>query len=102
MFAKNNVASNTPTKTPMARLCVATTTITVEIITTFDERGFFFKSLTDAHENVPIDTIIITATNAAIGINRSHSSKNTTMMIKNEPAIKVESRAATARFNVDD
>ncbi|MNX88938.1 hypothetical protein D3C86_1209300 [compost metagenome] len=92
LLAKNREASSTPTKTPSARLWVATTTATVATITMLVEIGWVFRLRTDSQENVPIETMIITATSAAMGIWRIHSSMNTTIRMSSVPATKVERR----------
>ena len=45
LFAKNSDAKRTPTNTPIARLCVQTTTTTVATITIFVEIGSVFNFL---------------------------------------------------------
>ncbi len=52
----------------MARLWVQTTVTTVAIMTIEDERGCVRSALIDDHEKVPIDTMIMIATSAGIGI----------------------------------
>ena len=49
LFAKKSDASNTPVKTPRARLWVQTTTMTVESITKLVEKGSDLSPLIDAH-----------------------------------------------------
>src|SRR5690554_3428497 len=92
LLAKNKVASNTPANTPSAKLCVYTTTATVVIITILVDNGNLRMSFTELQEKVPIDTIIITATSAAIGICLIQSLKNTTIINKKKPATKVDKR----------
>ena len=91
-MAKNNDANKTPTNTPRARLWLQTTTTTVAIMTVLVDNGFCLKSRIDFQLNVPIDTMIITATSAAIGIRSIHWSRNTTIISKKLPAIKVDKR----------
>src|SRR5690625_7766639 len=84
----------------MAKLWVKTTTTTVAIMTIFVDRGCFLRSLTELHEKVPIDTMIITATKAAMGICLSHSSKNTIKINKKTPAEKVDKRPRPPDFTL--
>ena len=69
--ANDKALSNTPTPTPRARLRVQTTTTTVATITKLVLFGWMVKFLNDDHEKVPIETMIITATRAGIGIWRT-------------------------------
>ncbi len=92
LLAKNSDASNTPTNTPKARLCVQTTTITVLIMTTLVESGYFFRLRMDCQSNVPIETIIITATSAAMGMRATQSLRKTTRTNKTDPATRVDRR----------
>src|SRR5690606_23884090 len=100
LLAKNRAANNTPTKTPMARLCVVTTTATVVIITTLVEIGCFLMFFSESHEKVPIETIIITATKAAIGICFIQLSKNRTIINKKTPAARVDRRPRPPDFTL--
>src|SRR5690554_769606 len=90
--AKNKALSNTPSNTPNAKLWVTTTTATVLSITIEELFGWLRKATTDDQLKVPIDTMIITATTAALGICATQSPKKTTSISKNTPAIKVDKR----------
>ena len=57
-----------------------------------DERGCSRRFLIDVQLNVPIDTMIIMATNAAIGIWLTRSPSTKIMNSKATPAKKQESR----------
>ncbi len=71
--AKNSADSSTPVSTPLARSCVATVTITVPSITSEELLGCSRNSANERQWKVPMLTMIITATSAAIGICRTHS-----------------------------
>src|SRR3546814_8027075 len=64
--------SNTPVSTPSERSCVATTTTTVATITTDEAGGWRRRFGIEFQLNVPIETIIITATSAGMGILPTH------------------------------
>ena len=61
-------------------------------ITVEDDFGCSLKFTIEDQENVPIETIIIMAINAAIGIIATKSPKITTKISKNTPAAKVDKR----------
>ena len=84
--------SSTPTPTPSARLCVPTTVITVASITRLERRGCLRKSFSELQLNVPIDTMIMMATSAGIGISPTMSPSTTSRNSRNAPAVKVDSR----------
>ena len=86
LCAKKNPESSTPASTPWARSWVATTTATVAIITALELFGVLRRLRNDAQLKVPIDTMIITATSAAMGICFTQSPRNTTRMSKTAPA----------------
>src|SRR5690554_4590946 len=88
----SKVVSNTSVNTPSDRLCVYASTVTVVIITILVDNENLRMSFTELQEKVPIDTIIITATSAAIGICLIQSLKNTTIINKKKPATKVDKR----------
>ena len=92
LLAKNSAASSTPTKTPIAKLWVPTVTATVASMTILVLIGCFFRSRMDSQLKVPIETIIITATSAAMGICDTQSDKNTTISSSTTPAISVDKR----------
>ena len=77
-----------------------TTTVTVTTMTMLLDSGLCFRLRTDTQENVPMDTIIMTATNAAIGICRSQLSRNTTITMSTTPAVSVESRPLPPDFTL--
>ena len=92
LLAKKNPDKSTPTRTPIARSCVKTTTTTVEIMTTLAASGCSRRLRIEAQLKVPIETMIITATSAAIGIIATRSPAKTTITIRKTPAANVESR----------
>ena len=67
-------------------------------ITILVDIGCFLKSVIELHEKVPIATIIITATKAAIGICFNHGPRNTTIINKNTPADSVDNRPRPPDF----
>ena len=100
LCAKNSPDSSTPTNTPCARSCVQTVTTTVASITT-DELGGCSRSLsTDSQLKVPMLTMIITATSAAIGISFTQGPRKTTRMSRKKPATKVDSRPRPPDFTL--
>src|SRR5262249_21620723 len=66
--AKNTADRSTPVITPFARSCVATVTITVPSMTTLDTVGCVLRFRMERQLKVLSDTMIITATSAAMGI----------------------------------
>lgn len=66
--------------------------ITVTTITILVESGYCLRLRIDSQLNVLIDTMIITATSAAIGIRASQSPRNSIMINSSKPALRVESR----------
>src|SRR5690554_3399183 len=92
LLAKHNEASSTPANTPNARLWVATTTTTVTTITMLVESGWSRRFLMEPQLKVPMETMIITATSAAMGICTSHLSSTSTMINRKMPAVSVDSR----------
>src|SRR5690625_7578063 len=87
-------ATNTPTTTPTARLWVATTTATVMTMTVVSLLGIRFnvEGLMECQSKVPTDTMIITATRAAIGMMATMSPRTTMRISRNMPARNVEMR----------
>jgi hypothetical protein len=100
--AKNNEASSTPAPTPSARLCVQTTVTTVTIITMLVVEGCTARFLNEAQEKVPMETMIITATSAAIGICLTHGPSTSSRASSTTPAVSVDKPGASAGFHVDD
>ncbi len=92
LWAKKKPESRTPTSTPLARSCVATVTATVASITTLELLGCSRRLRMEAQLKVPMDTMIITATSAAMGIRATQSPRNTTISNRNTPAASVERR----------
>ncbi|MDT4871593.1 hypothetical protein FQZ97_1067290 [compost metagenome] len=100
LWAKKMPDSSTPTNTPLARSCVETVTATVAIITS-DELGGCSRSLRiESQLKVPMLTMIITATRAAIGISLTQGPRNTIRIRRNRPAQKVESRPRPPDFTL--
>src|SRR5699024_7587218 len=92
--AKNRPLSITPAKTPLAKSFVQTTTMTVTSMTTDDCQGCERKFLMDPQLKVPMDTIIITATNAGIGIRATSGPNATIKKSRKTPDTKVERRVS--------
>nr|AAD47995.1 hypothetical protein G [Pseudomonas sp. R9] len=100
MLAKNIAASSTPANTPKARLWVATTTTTVTTMTMLVDNGCFFRLRSESQLKVPMDTMIITATSAAIGICFSQSPRKTTISSRNTPAARDDRRERPPDFTL--
>ena len=64
------------------------------------DSGYSRILVTDSQLKVPIDTMIMTATSAAIGIWRIKSSRNTTRMIRQTPATSVDRRVRPPDFTL--
>ncbi len=79
---------------------MSTTTTTVDTMTMEDERGWVRSVLIDDHENVPIETMIITATSAAIGIWLTRSPSTTMRKSRKTPAQKLDSRPRPPDFTL--
>ncbi|MFF9047270.1 hypothetical protein [Streptomyces parvulus] len=71
--AKTTMAVTVPATTPMARLCVATTTATVSTMTVISPAGIRRRVFgeTECQSKVPNATMTMTATRAAMGIERA-------------------------------
>src|SRR3546814_4403406 len=82
--------SNTPVSTPSERSCVATTTTTVATITTDEAGGWRRRFGIEFQLNVPIETLIITATSAGMGILPTHGPSTVSRNSRNAPATNVE------------
>ena len=84
----------TPRTTPMARLWVATVTTTVTSMTAVSDFGIrrSVEGRMLCQSKVAMETMIITATRAAIGIMPTMSPRATTRISRNAPARKVEIR----------
>src|SRR5690606_40178769 len=74
--------------------------MTVASITRLLLAGCSRRLRKDSQLKVPIDTIIITATNAAIGICDTHSSRNTTRISSMTPATSVDRRPRPPDFTL--
>ena len=92
--AKRVIATRTPTTTPMARLWVATVTATVATMTVVSDLGIRRRvaGWMECQSKVPTETMIITATRAAIGMRATTSPNPTTRMSRKTPARNVEIR----------
>ena len=92
--AKRVIATSTPTPTPIARLWVSTVTATVETMTVVSDLGIRRRVLgwIECQSKVATETMIITATSAAIGMSATTSPKPTTRTSRKTPARKVEIR----------
>ena len=74
--------------------------MTVAIMTKLVLLGCTRRFLNDAHENVPMDTMIITATSAGMGICFTHGPKTTSNTSRKTPAVNVESRPRPPDFTL--
>ena len=88
--ANTNADTITPTTTATARSSATVTTVT-RIITSASDFGTFVNSLNEFHAKVPITTINITPTNAAIGINSIKKDPYSMKKSKNKAAMDAES-----------
>jgi len=86
--------------TPWARSCVATVTTTVASITALELFGCSRRLRTESQLKVPIETMIITATSAAMGICLTHSPRNTTRISRTTPATSVDRRPRPPDFTL--
>jgi hypothetical protein len=88
------MAVRTPSTTPIARLCVATVATTVTSMTRVSERGMrrSVAGRIECQSKVPTQTMIITATRAAIGIRPTTSPSSNSRTSRKAPARKVDSR----------
>jgi hypothetical protein len=100
--AKNSTLSNTPSTTPLARSWVASTVRVVASMTIVDCTGIERSFRTELQSKVVNDTMIITATRAAIGIRATQSRSTRIRISRNSPAQKVDSRPSPAGLHVDD
>src|SRR5690606_24705719 len=92
--------SSTPASTPNARLWVTTTTATVTSMTILVDSGYFFRSVMEDQLKVPIETMIITATRAAMGIWLTQSLRNTTRTNSTAPATRQDNRVRPPDFTL--
>ena len=92
MVAKFSEAISTPVSTPNARLSVATTTTTVASITTLVDSGWLRRLLMERQEKVPMETMIMTATRAAMGMRVTQSWRTRIRKSRKRPAQRVDSR----------
>src|SRR6201999_660263 len=90
--AKNTPERMTPTNTPRDKSPDATTVATVASITTDDGQGLVRNRARDRQENVLIETMIITAVNAATGTRASRPCSTTSKTSRNAPATSVDKR----------
>ncbi len=65
-----------------------------------DERGWSRRFLIDDHENVPIETMIMIATRAAIGMRLTRSPSTRIRKRSATPAVKVERRPRPPDFTL--
>ncbi|MCY1423353.1 hypothetical protein D9M71_390620 [compost metagenome] len=79
---------------------VKTTTTTVATITMLVESGNLRRLRSESQLKVPIDTMIITATSAAMGIWLTQSLRNTTINSSTTPAIRVDKRVRPPDFTL--
>ena len=92
--ANITIAVSTPRTTPIARLPVHTVATTVTSMTRVSGSGMTrrVRGWTECQSNVPTDTMIITATSAAMGMRPTMSPSTTTRTSRNTPASSVDSR----------
>src|SRR5690606_1892382 len=88
----DRAVSSTPVSTPIARSRVATVTITVPNTIRLAVLGWVRSSRKLFQWKVPMLTMIITATSAAIGIIDTHSDAYTTSNSSTTPAIRHDRR----------
>ncbi|MNV58815.1 hypothetical protein D3C71_1512070 [compost metagenome] len=100
MPAKNTPLNSTPASTPRARSCVQTTTTTVASMTTDDCQGCVRRLRIEPQLNVPMDTMIMTATSAGMGILATKGPSTTIRNSRKEPATNVESRVEPPDFTL--
>ena len=98
--AKKIPLSSTPMSTPIARLWVATTAVTVASMTTLELTGWVRRFLIDAQLKVPIETMIMTATRAAIGMRPTASPSPTTSTSSKTPATRADNRPRPPDFTL--
>ena len=98
--AKKMPESSTPTRTPCARSWVATVTATVASMTMLELFGCTRRSASDLHEKVPIETMTITATSAAIGMVRTTSPSTRMRKSRKQPAKSVDRRPRPPDFTL--
>ena len=84
--------SSTPSITPLERSWVATTVTVVATMTIDDCTGVERSFRTEAQSKVPTETMIITATRAAIGIRATQFCSTRIRNSRNRPAQRVDSR----------
>ena len=89
---KKMADSTTPSITPLDRSWVSTTVAVVAIMTTDDCNGVERSLVTEPQSKVPTDTMIITATRAAIGIIATQSCSTRIRNSRNRPAHRVDRR----------
>ncbi len=68
LATKKIALSRMPINTPIDRLCVTTTAMTVTTMTVESDKGTRVRLRSEDQSNVPIETMIMTPTSAGIGI----------------------------------
>ena len=82
----------TPSMTPLDRSWVRTTVTVVATMTMEDCMGVERSRITEPQSKVPMETMIITATRAAMGICATQSCSTRIRNSRNRPAHRVDSR----------
>src|SRR5690625_4531961 len=65
-----------------------------------DDLGWVVTFLIEDHEKVPIETMIMIATRAGIGMRATQSPRKTTRISSTAPAVKVDSRPRPPDFTL--
>ena len=100
LVAKKSALNTTPTITPMARLCVINTIITVRIITKASVFGAFLTYLKECQSTVPIDTMTIIPAKIGIGICTTKSPNTIIINMSTTPAVNVDNRLVAPDFTL--
>ncbi len=90
--AKKIAESSTPANTPSDRSWVITVVPTVTISTVASVRGSLCRVVSEPQSKVAMETMIITATSAAIGMIETRSPRNTMKISRKIPADSVDNR----------
>ena len=90
----------TPTSTASARLCAKTVISTTVTITSMSALGIRLNILIDAHSNVPITTMNMTPTSAAIGIMPIHGPRKRMKASSSSAATMPERRLRPPEFTL--
>src|SRR5699024_2005524 len=100
LVAKNKALKTTPTMTPIAKLSVSKTLITVIIITAASVFGAFGTYFREPQSTVPMATMTIIPARIGIGICTTKPPKPMIKKRRNETAIKVDNRLLAPDFTL--